>query len=208
MERNDSMLPVGAASWVLRLRKSEVDRILDEGSLPPGVFVRRRNRRFVTREGLPYVKFAAAEKGRLSLRFRKAVLRKMAADGTYLWRDRFVEVDLTPVKTEMDDRVLLLRRAEEAVVGDPDIRGGELCLKGTRMPVYMVAEMRKAGTSAESMIRSHPSLTPELIEIASTYAEAYPKRGRPSEPAWRKNAPVRRVSVRKQDVEGVIRRSR
>jgi uncharacterized protein (DUF433 family) len=196
--QEDIVLPVGAASWALELPKSEVDRILDEGSLPPGVFVRVRNRRFVKRDGLAYVKFSAMEKRRLSLRFRKEVLRKMAADRKYSWKDGLMTFDLAPVRAEVESRVRLLRQAEDAVIEDPEILAGEPSLKGTRMPVYMVAAMREAGMSVEEMVRSYPSLTTDLVERACIYAAAHPKRGRPTEPIWRKSKPVEQVSVPKR----------
>jgi uncharacterized protein (DUF433 family) len=198
MGQEDVVLPVGAASWALELPKSEVDRILDEGSLPPGVFVRFRNRRFVKRDGLAYVKFSAMERRRLSLKFRKEVLGKMAADRKYLWKDGLVTFDLAAVRSEVEDRVRLLRRAEDAVIEDPEVIAGEPSLRGTRMPVYMVAAMRETGTSVEEMVRSYPSLTAELIERACIYAAAYPKRGRPAEGVWRKYKPVERVSLAKR----------
>lgn len=207
MERKDAALPVGAASWALELPKSEVDRILDEGSLPPGIFLRLGNRRFVKREGLAYIKFSAMERRRLSLTFRKEVLRKMAADHRYSWKDDVMTFDLASVKAEAEDRIRLLRKAEDAIVADPEILHGEPCLKGTRMPVYLVAEMREAGTSVDEMLRSYPSLTPDLIEKATIYAAAYPKRGRPAEPVWRKGKPVERISVPKRKSSGPRHRS-
>jgi uncharacterized protein (DUF433 family) len=208
MGQKDTALPVGAASWALKLPKSEVDRILDEGSLPPGIFLRLGNRRFVKREGLAYIKFSAMERRRLSLRFRKEVLRNMAADHRYSWKDEVMTFDLAPVKVEAEVRIRLLRKAEDVVVEDPEVLHGEPCLKGTRMPVYLVAEMREGGTSVDEMLRSYPSLTADLIEKASIYAAAYPKRGRPAEPVWRKNKPVERISVPKRKSADVGHRQR
>ncbi len=208
MASKEVALAVGAASWALKLPKSEVDRILDEGSLPPGVFVRLNNRRFVKREGLPYVKFSAIQRRRLSLTFRKEVLRKMAAARKYSWKDEVMEFDLAPMKAELEDRIRLLQQAEKAVVEVPDILGGEPCLRGTRMPVYMVAAAREAGTPVADMRRSYPSLTPELIELACIYAAAYPRRGRPPEPAWRKAKPVERVSISTRRSAEIANRSR
>lgn len=116
--------------------------------------------------------------------------------------------DLAPVKIEAEDRIRLLQKAEDVVVGNPEVLHGEPCLKGTRMPVYLVAEMREAGTSVDEMLRSYPSLTADLIEKASIYAAAYPKRGRPAEPIWRKDKPVERISVPKRKSADVGHRHR
>lgn len=100
--------------------------------------------------------------------------------------------------TRTEDRIRLLQSAEEAVVEDPEILGGEACLKGTRMPVYIVAQMREAGTPIVEMVRSYPSLTPEKIELAAIYAAAHPNRSRPPEPVWRKGKLIKSVSVPRQ----------
>jgi len=194
----DNVLSVGAVSWALGLSKAEVDQTLDEGSLPKGVFVRVKRRRFVARTGLPYVKFSAAQRRRLSLAFRKEMLRKMAASNRYSWKDEVMEVDLEPIKAEVEERLRLLRRAEEAVTSDPEVLGGEPCLKGTRMPVYLVAAMRARGIPVADMLKSYPSLTEALIGYAAIYAVAYPKRGRPATPSWRKTKPIARRTVVKK----------
>jgi uncharacterized protein (DUF433 family) len=194
----DNALPLGAASWALGLSKSEVDQTLDEGSLPKGVFMKVNRRRFVARAGLPYVKFSAIQRRRLSLAFRKEMLRQMAAAKRYSWKNELMEVDLAPIKAEVDERLRLLRLAEEWVVIDPEIMGGEPCLKGTRIPVYIVAATQARGVPVADVLRSYPSLTPELIQHASIYGAAYPKRGRPAAPSWRKDAPVARRVVAKK----------
>jgi hypothetical protein len=58
--------------------------------------------------------------------------------------------------------------------------------------------MREAGTPVEDMLRSYPSLTPELIEKACIYATAHPRR-RLAEPIWRKAEPIETLSVPKQN---------
>jgi uncharacterized protein (DUF433 family) len=89
---------------------------------------------------------------------------------------------------------------DDAVMEDPDILDGEPCLRGTRMPVYMVAEMRRAEISIEEMLRSYPSLTSDLIDKACTYATTHP-RNRSSDPIWRKTMPLETISIPKQKTE-------
>ncbi|MBV5270068.1 MAG: DUF433 domain-containing protein, partial [Afipia sp.] len=69
------------------------------------------------------------------------------------------------------------------------ILSGVPVLRGTRMPVFMVADMRRAGMSIEAMLAEYPSLNAELIELAEVYAATH-RRVRPPAPAWRSQAPL------------------
>lgn len=194
----EDIVPVGVASWLLDLPKKQVDRVLDEGSLPSHLFIKKKKRRFLRSTGLAYVRFSVLEKRRLSLAFRKEVVGTMAKAQKFYWKDDHVLINLQPMQDMLLKRYSALFKAQESVVADPDIMGGELCMKGTRMPVYMVAAMEKAGTSIEDMIQNYPSLTPELIKNARIFADAYPKRGRPVEPTWRNAALLQQVLVTKK----------
>jgi uncharacterized protein (DUF433 family) len=62
-----------------------------------------------------------------------------------------------------------LRVAVEAVVSDPQTLGGELVLKGTRMPVRMVADLRRSGMSLSDILLHYPSLSEELVELSERF---------------------------------------
>ncbi len=78
-----------------------------------------------------------------------------------------------------------LIRARQIVVNDPDIRGGEPVIKGTRIPVHMIAELLGNGAD-ESEIEQDYRLSAEQVALAVVYARAYPKRGRPPKHPWRR----------------------
>ena len=48
-----------------------------------------------------------------------------------------------------------------------------------RVPVYDVPASVAAGISAERILAAYPGLDAEKIELATTFAQAYPPRGRP-----------------------------
>lgn len=79
--------------------------------------------------------------------------------------------------------------AEAAVVEDPEILSGMPVLRGTRMPVFMVAGMRRSGMSMAAILAEHPTLNAELVEFAEVYADTHP-RVSPTPPAWRSRAPL------------------
>jgi uncharacterized protein (DUF433 family) len=89
--------------------------------------------------------------------------------------------------------------AEKMVVEDPEILGGTPVVRGTRVPVHMVAAQFDAGTPIERILKSYPSLTEAQVGVASVYAKAVPQRGRPKRrefPAGTKVLNVKRGSLK------------
>ena len=71
-----------------------------------------------------------------------------------------------------------LARAEALVVSDPEVLSGEPCLRGTRVPVYLIGELARA----HGVRRTHemyPFLTEEKIELALLYVSEHPRKVRP-----------------------------
>ena len=56
------------------------------------------------------------------------------------------------------------------ISSDPDILHGKPCIKGTRIPVYLIVSLVAEGESVENIIIDYPSLTPEDIKAALRYA--------------------------------------
>ena len=56
------------------------------------------------------------------------------------------------------------------ISSDPDILHGKPCIKGTRIPVYLIVSLVAEGESMENIIKDYPSLTPEDIKTALRYA--------------------------------------
>jgi uncharacterized protein (DUF433 family) len=82
--------------------------------------------------------------------------------------------------------IATLATAKAMVVSDPEIRGGEPVIQGTRIGVYEVATMLKRGASKEDILSGYPTLKPEHLELALIYARAYPRRVRPPRHPWHK----------------------
>jgi uncharacterized protein (DUF433 family) len=70
--------------------------------------------------------------------------------------------------------------------------GGTPVFRGTRIPVYLVADMIEQGTPINEILEGYPALTREMVEFASIYASTHPRRGRPPIPPWSGNKPVGR----------------
>ncbi len=53
---------------------------------------------------------------------------------------------------------------------DPSICAGELCAKGTRVLVTNILDSLAEGATQAEILRSYPSLKPEHIQAALSYA--------------------------------------
>jgi uncharacterized protein (DUF433 family) len=56
------------------------------------------------------------------------------------------------------------------ISSDPEILHGKPCIKGTRIPVYLIVSLIAEGETAADIIKDYPSLTPEDIKAAIHYA--------------------------------------
>ena len=61
---------------------------------------------------------------------------------------------------------------EKHLVSTPGISSGQLCAKGTRVPVTVILDSLAEGASAAQIIESYPSLKPAHVRAAIAYAAA------------------------------------
>lgn len=71
-----------------------------------------------------------------------------------------------------------LKRAEALVLSDPEVMGGEPCIKGTRVPVYLIGALANAHGISETHA-AYPFLAEEQIELAALYVTEHPDTRRP-----------------------------
>jgi uncharacterized protein (DUF433 family) len=79
----------------------------------------------------------------------------------------------------------VLAKANDLVVSDPEVRGGEPVVKGTRIPVSLIADLREQGAPDHEILEDYPSLTKEKLQAVYAYLETHPRRGRPRKAPWR-----------------------
>lgn len=58
----------------------------------------------------------------------------------------------------------------EHITVDPSICHGQACIKGTRIMVSVILDNLATGHSTQEIINSYPSLTPDAINAAISYA--------------------------------------
>ncbi len=60
----------------------------------------------------------------------------------------------------------------ERISSDPAICHGKPCVKGTRIPIYLIVSMIAEGVGKAAILKDYPSLTMEDIQAAIGYAAA------------------------------------
>ncbi|HEY7551941.1 MAG TPA: DUF433 domain-containing protein, partial [Hyphomicrobiaceae bacterium] len=80
--------------------------------------------------------------------------------------------------TDRASRARRLERAEALVLSDPEVMCGEPCIKGTRVPVYLIGALANPHGTTETRAM-YPFLTEEQIELAALYVTEHPDTRRP-----------------------------
>jgi uncharacterized protein (DUF433 family) len=87
--------------------------------------------------------------------------------------------------------------AEALIIRDPKVLGGEPCVKGTRIPAYLVGALARKYGAVEAHA-TYPSVSRQTIELVALYVEANPRKGRPRQAELSKpQGPARRGKAKK-----------
>ncbi len=136
--------------------------LLQKLALPLPVTVKRKIRRWV-RETEPY----------------------RADQGTELQISDALVVRWSPeVSATVHAAERYARLREQWIETDPNIKGGEPVIRGTRIGVRAVAQRIEDGDTIQTLAEDYPYVPVEAFQTAYTYAKAHPRRGRPTRP-WR-----------------------
>ena len=112
-----------------------------------------------------------------------------------LQESRTIEVGIRDLWDEVDGRFKELQNAQQMVEENPEILSGTPVIRGTRIPVYDVANLIEEKTPMDELKELYPRLSEEQFRLASLYAKARPLRGRPK----RRSLPeASRISVSKK----------
>ncbi len=75
---------------------------------------------------------------------------------------------------------------------NPEIKGGEPVIRGTRIGVRGIAQRMDEGDTIEILTEDYPHVPVEAFQTAYTYGKAHPRRGRPTRPRRDADEAVRR----------------
>ncbi len=59
---------------------------------------------------------------------------------------------------------------KQPIVSDPNVMMGKPVVAGTRVTVELILERLSAGETVEQIIKAHPRLTREAIQVALAFA--------------------------------------
>lgn len=203
-QQGDNSLNLNEAAWVTGVSSRTINAIIDRGEIEVRP-TRRRTKREPRCLGVPEVVYlvlrrelsatlSAQAKRELYEELKRGLSDWQVLGRTERARDREDEISLADglVKVEIEstcERVfqgwLTLAKANELVISDPEVRGGDPIVKGTRIPVSLIADLRVQGASEEEILEDYPSLTKEKLQAVSAYLTTHPRRGRPRKAPWR-----------------------
>jgi len=186
----------------------QVNRAIDERILPDDWYSTSPTRT-VRKDACLLISFYFETADWLTASARLQTIRNAVAHGhtwdqwkNYAVDDHFLTVRFADLWKGVDGRLQKLAAAEKMVVDDPEIMGGTPVIRGTRIPVQIVAALFDAGTPMERILKSYPSLTESQVELSSIYAKAVPQRGRPKRREYPTGTKV--LSVKRGNLKGRI----
>lgn len=142
------------------------------------------------------------------LRLRERVGRLLSPEGRRQFRQRLAQsarshqeigmvrmgmlnVDVTPEVRALRGKLEEVEQVRAYVVSDPEVRAGEPVVRGTRISVYVLADLAAQGAPVDELLEDYPALTREGLEAAFAYARMYPRRGRPRRAPWKNGIVIR-----------------
>ncbi|HET6232662.1 MAG TPA: DUF433 domain-containing protein [Longimicrobiaceae bacterium] len=179
------------AAFVTGLSEKDVNQAIDRDEVEALPARRREDRgRMLGYRDLLYLR-VRNDLGRLLSPEGKRMLREQLA----AWDERWygggtvslgrVELNVAPEMQAVQERLARVEEARSVVVADPEVRGGEPVVCGTRISVYVLADLARQGAPREELLEDYPALAPETLDAALLYAEMHPRRGRPRRAPWK-----------------------
>ncbi|MER9313261.1 DUF433 domain-containing protein [Mesorhizobium australicum] len=172
-------LTLSEAGYVLERSPTAINKAVDTGVIR--VQQRRIGKavqRLVGPAELRFLLLAEQLEGDLTPAGRRRLyvaVRRLPDDAHHLTLGQIV-LDLARIDQNLRIRLQRLEQVRKKV--DIDADRDEPLIRGTSIPVYMVAALAREETP-EEILDDYPSLSRTQVDAAIEYAKAYPKRGRP-----------------------------
>jgi uncharacterized protein (DUF433 family) len=187
------------AAALTGLSLKAIQKAIDERAVPFRVVRQHgKSKRYLENMSLICLRLEAEGLNQLPLQMRRRIFRAVIESPRKpkLRVSEVLLVDVDKARKGLATKLRELRRAERMVVSNPAIMTGTPVIRGTRVPVHVIAELRMAGTSSKDILQGYPSLRDEQISLAELYAKAHPKRGRPLAQPWDGKTAIRRTRKR------------
>lgn len=156
-------------------------RIITIAERSAAVSTRRLRRRSLSGENLLQLKLWNEVGNILSQERRERLFDaiRSAPEVTQVRADDLIIIDVGEARKQIAARVEALEEAEAIVTENKSVMGGEPVIKGTRIPVRLIASLVEEGVSEAEILAGYPKLSPRDVALASIWAAAHPRRGRP-----------------------------
>jgi uncharacterized protein (DUF433 family) len=189
-------------AFIADITERDIYRIVEERLLPRELILEERERRFdplaCVLANFYFHTDVLSKPARLQAietlveRFKEPkVRRRLFSLRDHDWHVAFgtVTINLAKTAAEIERRMGEVERAD-ALVSTDEIFEGEPVFKGTRVPVRTIAAFLGSAESKERIRESFPTVTEEMIDVASLWAKTHPAKGRPRKfseinPAWK-----------------------
>jgi uncharacterized protein (DUF433 family) len=205
-QTGEVVLTPSEAAFVADVSRKTVDQAIDRGEVLP-LPARKPGDppRALGVNAVVYLRLRDEAGDLLSAKAKKQLYRTLSVE-----RERIpdvVEIGAVSVRAagaaeKVRARLAQIRNVRRFVETDPDVRGGEPVVRGTRVPVYLVADMVRAGVPRDEIVAGYPSLSDQALEAAVLYARLHPRRGRPPAAPWRQGTPRRVFTAEELDAAG------
>ncbi len=172
--------------------KSTVEKAIEEKVFTTRMIKRgRRARRVLPAHAVAYATILRTVKYRMDAGMKRRLamaLSRLADTDLKTWRfelEPAVEMDVGRLIGDAMDRAAAYGAArDKLIVEDEDILGGAAVIRGTRISVYSILGRLTDGDTVGDILSDYPTLTPENIATAATFARSHPLIGRPGGRPW------------------------
>lgn len=137
--------------------------------------------RAVRKDGLVWLRMNHELTGALTAKVRLEVIKKVMENP----RIKSLTIGGGPLtvradtaRTAVASRLAKWREYKEIIGHDDEVLGGEACIKGTRLSVYILSELFKA-CGQDEVLDTYPDITKRELDAAVMFADMYPRKGRP-----------------------------
>lgn len=187
------------AAFLTGLPLKTIQKAIEQKAVPCRILRHQGNSaRYLSGPALICLRLEAEGVNQLPLQLRRRIFRNVLQSPrrANLRIGDVICVEIDRARKGLAKNLKELRRAERMVVSNPAVMTGSPVIRGTRIPVHMIAEMREQSVSPKVILEGYPSISADQIALAEIYAQAHPKRGRPPVQPWAGKVPARRVRKR------------
>lgn len=169
------------AAYITELSRKIIDQAIDRGEVF-AITMRDDSSRRIGYTELIYLRVRLETGDLLSLAGKRQLyeeLRRALSNNPKIEKVEFgpMSVAVNTAVSAVRQGLARMRRAERYVSIRPDVRAGEPVVRGTRVPVYVLADLASQGASHEELLQDYPAVTPLALDAALLYARLHPRRG-------------------------------